>query len=77
MLMILLDDEQAASLRGPTGRGAALDPRRVDAGPHAGGWILPTEVLDDPAHEPCHATLTVLLIVEIDQTEAWPVVGEA
>jgi len=53
MLMLILTAELAEQVRGPTGHGAALEPRPLADGTFA----LPARVLADPAHAEHHATL--------------------
>jgi hypothetical protein len=67
MRMILLTEAQAAMARGP-----ALQPRRVDAGPHIGAFVLPTRVIEDPDHAEHRDLLAGLPQAEIDPDAAWP-----
>lgn len=63
--MIILTAEQADAVRGPTSPGAALDPiALVD-----GTFVLPIEVLADPAHQSKWADLNALPTREVDPTE--------
>lgn len=45
--MIILTAQQAAAIRGPTSQGASLDPLALADGVT---FVLPEEVLSDPAH---------------------------
>lgn len=56
-VMIVLDAVQAADVAGPTAPGHALDPRRLADGET---WVLPTSVLEDPAHYAMHQALSAL-----------------
>lgn len=53
MLMLILTPAVADAVRGPTSKGAALEPRPLADGDFA----LPERVLDDPAHAEHHALL--------------------
>lgn len=66
MLMLILTEQQAAALRGPTGQGAALNPVILADG---ATWVLPARVLDDPAHAAVHAVLAVLPQRAVDPSE--------
>lgn len=69
---IILTAEQADLIRGPTDGGAELDPRQVEAGQHAGKFVLPARVLGDRDHRRRTNFLRGLPQVEIDPAVAWP-----
>lgn len=56
MDMLILDPGTADIVRGPTGPGAALEPRPLADGDFA----LPARVLEDPAHAEHHALLATM-----------------
>jgi hypothetical protein len=66
--MMILDAAQAASLRGPTAPGSALDPRPLVDGTFA----LPIAVRDDPAHAGVHGILQDLPQREVAAEEWLP-----
>ena len=66
MLMLLLSPAEADALRGPTSLGAALKPRELTSGPHAGSYVLPVSVLTDTAHQTKWAALGALSQADID-----------
>lgn len=55
--MIILNETQADTVRGPTGPGAALDPVALANGTE---WVLPEAVLTAPEHAIHHALLSEL-----------------
>lgn len=73
--MIILTAAQATAVRGATASGCALNPRLVDAGPQAGKYVLPVEVLSDPAHASRKAVLSPLPTSDVDPSTAWPIVA--
>lgn len=68
----LLDQNQAALVRGTTSLGHALDPRTIDNGPLAGSAVLPLAVLSDVAHEKAWLFMLSLPTANIDPDVAWP-----
>lgn len=66
--MIILTEQQADAVRGPTAPGAALDPIPLADGM---SWVLPEAVLVDPAHATRHAWLAGLPVREV-APEEWP-----
>lgn len=72
MQFILLNAEQAATVRGETASLAALEPREIAAGQHQGEFVLPLAVLTDADHQVWHEYLSALPLVEIVPSEAWP-----
>jgi hypothetical protein len=71
---LLLMDEDTASLlfTGTENMTARLEPRQIVAGPHAGLFILPVDVIADPAFEPFRSVLEALDVVDVDIAEAFP-----
>lgn len=57
MNMIVLNAGQANAVRGTTSPGHALAPVALADG---ATWVLPADVLDDPAHASRHAELEIL-----------------
>lgn len=55
--MIILDEAQAAQVRGETAQGHALDPVALANGTQ---WVLSEAVLSDPAHAVHHQFLSGL-----------------
>jgi len=66
--MIILTQEQADTVRGPTGPGSALDPVALANGTE---WVLPESVLTAPEHQMHHALLQALPRRQI-QAHEWP-----
>jgi hypothetical protein len=64
--MIILTQEQADTVRGPTGPLAALDPVPLANGTE---WVLPESVLTAPEHQMHHALLDTLPKREIAPNE--------
>ncbi|MBZ9975470.1 hypothetical protein [Mesorhizobium sp. BR-1-1-10] len=60
--MIILTAQQADHVRGPTGNGAALDPRELPDGV----FILPEAVLTDPNHAMHHDFLAAMPTRTVD-----------
>lgn len=68
---------KAADLLAATeGRANVLEPRRVEAGPSAGRYVVPTKVADDPAFADLAPVFAVLDRVGLDTDVAWPPEGE-
>lgn len=65
---LLLTAAEAAEVRGPSAPGAALEPSLLADGVT---FVLPAEVLDDPAHAAWHALLAALPRQDV-APEAWP-----
>lgn len=64
---------KAADLLAATqGRENTLEPRRVEAGPGAGKWVIPSKVEDDPAFADLAPVFAVLDRVGLDTDVAWP-----
>jgi hypothetical protein len=70
--LILLTDQQANLVRGVSIPGHELRPRRISAGPNAGKWTLPLEVLTDIAHEKHRSRIDRLPQADINTDVAWP-----
>ncbi len=71
MLFLVMSAQKALSLRNATmGENAVLLPRKVEAGPQAGKYVLNAKVKDDPAFE--GLDFAALKQIEIDPAEAWP-----
>lgn len=70
MRFLILNDLEADEIR-KAARGL-LEPRRVDAGEHAGAYVLPARVLKDPDHQDIVLALELLPQAEIDAAAAWP-----
>lgn len=66
--MIILSQEQADTVRGPTSQGAALEPVPLANGTE---WVLPESVLTAPEHQMHHALLEALPRRQI-QAHEWP-----
>jgi len=68
MLMLLTTDPDAlrAMSRG------TLNPRLIDAGKHAGSYVIPARVKADRAHADKLVVLERLTEAEIDIDAAWP-----
>ena len=56
-MMIILTSEQAAVIAGETNPGHALQPIAL---PDGVTWVLPVEILSDPAHAAFHEVLNLL-----------------
>lgn len=56
-MFLILTSDQADALRGPTAPGAELAPVLLADGET---WVLPAQVLDDPAHVARRAQLDAL-----------------
>ena len=69
--MILLTVAEADQVRGPTAPMHALAPKELKDG----DFVLPVEVLDDPAHEQHHAFLNTLPIIADPPIEDYLVMG--
>lgn len=70
---------QAANFNDMTeGQQNQLDPRLVDAGTHAGKYVLPTRVRLDPAYaaDVFQSAFAMLVEVAIDPAVAWPPLEE-
>lgn len=66
----------AARFRDATaGRANILEPRRVDAGPHLGKYVLPERASRDPAHADLLTAFAVLTVEVLDTEVAWPATG--
>jgi hypothetical protein len=64
---------QAARFREETAADESrLEPRLIEAGPHAGKYALPRRVLDDPAFANRQDALLMLTEVALDTDAAWP-----
>ena len=64
--MIILTQEQAVAVRGVTSPGHSLDPIMLVDGVT---WVLPEDVLTDPAHASKHALLSGYPTRNVDQSE--------
>lgn len=64
--MIILTQEQADTVRGPTGPGTALDPVALANGTE---WVLPEAVSTAPEHAIHHALLATLPTREVAPNE--------
>lgn len=74
---LLMTVTQAARFREETaGDENQLDPRRVEAGPHAGRYVLPERVIYDDAFKARRDAFRMLTVVSIDTETAWPPVAE-
>jgi hypothetical protein len=74
---LLMTEQQAARFREETAADEnRLEPRRVDAGPQAGKYVLPERVIYDDAFEDRRDALRMLTVVQIDVETAWPPVEE-
>lgn len=72
VMLIILTEEQADHVRGPTSNGASLDPRRISAGDYEGSYALSVNVLNDPDHAMYHDYLAELPQADLNPLEAWP-----
>ena len=78
----IMSSQKATSLRtatAPDGEaepGNRLEPRRIDAGEHAGKYAIPTRCLADPAFAELVDRFEGLTAVELDIAEAWPPVED-
>lgn len=70
-MMILLTVSEADQVRGPTAPNHALAPRELADG----NFVLPVEVLDDPAHEQHHAFLNNLPIIADPPIQDYLILG--
>lgn len=67
-MMIILTEPQAEQVAGPTSDGSELRPMPLANGTT---YVLPPEVLADPAHAEHHAFLSTLPVRDI-LPEEWP-----
>lgn len=75
----IMSPQKASSLRTATTPdadlaepGHALDPRRIEAGEHAGKYAVPTRCLGDRAFERLADRFEGLVVAELEISEAWP-----
>lgn len=74
---LLMSETQAADFRDETaGDENQLDPRLIDAGPHAGKYALPERVLYAQEFEARRDALRMLTSVNLDTDVAWPPSGD-
>jgi hypothetical protein len=77
MPFMIMTEAQAAAFREETaGDGNRLDPRKIDAGTHAGKYALPERVKFDPAFEERRDAFRMLTVATLDTVAAWPPVEE-
>ncbi len=73
MPFLLMTKTQAARFREETaGDANRLDPRAIEAGPHAGKYALPERVIFDPAFDDRRDALRMLEQASFDTDIAWP-----
>jgi hypothetical protein len=65
-MFIILTESEADHVRGPTGPDSALAPVALASGTE---WVLPSGVLNDPAHAVHHAYLDALPQREVTADE--------
>lgn len=74
---LVMTDIQAASFRDATlGAENRLEPRKVDTGPYAGQYVLPSRVMLDDAFADHADAFALLVEVVIDTDQAWPITDE-
>lgn len=77
---LTMSEAEAARLREATiGAAERLNPRRIEAGRHAGRYALPRRVIFDPAFVQHRDAFALMDEVALDVAAAWPPVddGEA
>lgn len=67
-LCIIFTETEAEAVRGPTAPGAALEPALLADGTT---YVLPAEVLADPAHAERHDLLATFPVRDVADDE-WP-----
>lgn len=71
MYLYVMDGERAASYTEATkDRDARLEPREIAAGPYAGKFVLPLDVIDAP--EFADLDFSDLEKVNLNRAKAWP-----
>lgn len=73
MPFYVMSELQAARFRQATaGEENRLEPRKVEAGPQAGKYVLPTRIRQAPEFETHWDAFDMLNEVAIDRDVAWP-----
>jgi hypothetical protein len=77
MSFLAMSEQEAARIADLTvGASARLEPRRVEAGPHTGKYVLPRRVMFDPAFTSYQDAFALMQELSFDTEIAWPPVAE-